>query len=104
MKSLAQDTEWPRLELDYQFLTNSVADRRYKIQFSRPVILKLLELFDSEDDRERGAVATLLNGIYNRFPEQDFQSIEFLSGNQSTTYSISSVVLRIRNTMGLRSC
>ncbi|GLT57018.1 hypothetical protein SLA2020_300240 [Shorea laevis] len=69
LKSLFQDTEWRRLELDYQFLTNYVTDRRHKIQFSRPVILKLLDLFDSEDERERGAVATLSKGIYNRFPE-----------------------------------
>ncbi|GLT36825.1 hypothetical protein SLA2020_111780 [Shorea laevis] len=69
MKSLFQDTEWHRLQLDYQFLTDFVTDPRCSISFGRPVILKMLGLFESDDERERVALATLLKGIYDRFPE-----------------------------------
>ncbi|GKU92989.1 hypothetical protein SLEP1_g6637 [Rubroshorea leprosula] len=69
MKSPFQDTKWPRLQLDYKFLTDFVTDPRCSTSFSRPVILKILDLFESEDERERVALATLLKGIYDRFPE-----------------------------------
>ncbi|CAI5494798.1 unnamed protein product [Closterium sp. Naga37s-1] len=55
---------WPRLELIYLCLLQYVATRYY---IDQQFILKLLNLFDAEDPRERDYLKTILHQTYKRF-------------------------------------
>ncbi|CAN8266462.1 unnamed protein product [Cochlearia groenlandica] len=63
---------WPHLQIVYEFLLRIVATpttdaKIAKKYFDHTFILKLLELFDSEDPREREYLKTILHRIYGRF-------------------------------------
>ncbi|EEF47528.1 serine/threonine protein phosphatase 2A 57 kDa regulatory subunit B' theta isoform [Ricinus communis] len=68
----SMDPAWPHLQLVYElflrFVASSETDvkpaKRFIDQF---FILKLLDLFDSEDPRERGYLKTILHRIYGKF-------------------------------------
>lgn len=63
---------WPHLQVVYEFLlrlaTSSETDAKLLAKhFNRPFILILLDLFDSEDPREREYLKTILHRIYGNF-------------------------------------
>ncbi|MCO5563783.1 hypothetical protein L7F22_017431 [Adiantum nelumboides] len=63
---------WPHLQLVYELLLRYVnsgeTDARVARQYvDHSFILLLLELFDSEDPRERGSLKTVLHRIYGKF-------------------------------------
>lgn len=63
---------WPHLQLVYEFLLRYVVStdteaRQAKKYIDHSFILKLLELFDSEDPRERDYLKTILHRIYGKF-------------------------------------
>ncbi|XP_050206042.1 serine/threonine protein phosphatase 2A 57 kDa regulatory subunit B' theta isoform-like [Mercurialis annua] len=68
----SMDLAWPHLQLVYElflrFIASSETDvkpaKRFIDQF---FIIKLLDLFDSEDPREREYVKTILHRIYGKF-------------------------------------
>eukprot|EP00803_Ostreobium_quekettii_P007033 evm.model.scf_2990.3 EVM.evm.TU.scf_2990.3 scf_2990:13620-17505(-) len=66
------DPAWPHLQLVYEFLLRYVVStdteaRQAKKHIDHEFILKLLELFDSEDPRERDYLKTILHRIYGKF-------------------------------------
>uniref|UniRef100_A0A1J3G122 Serine/threonine protein phosphatase 2A regulatory subunit n=1 Tax=Noccaea caerulescens TaxID=107243 RepID=A0A1J3G122_NOCCA len=63
---------WPHLQIVYEFLLRIVASPNTDAKISKKYIdhtfvLKLLDLFDSEDPREREYLKTILHRIYGRF-------------------------------------
>ncbi|XWS34635.1 hypothetical protein CRYUN_Cryun21dG0054800 [Craigia yunnanensis] len=68
----SMDPAWPHLQIVYEFLLRFVASpetdaklaKRYADQ---SFIIKLLDLFDSEDPREREYLKTILHRIYGKF-------------------------------------
>jgi len=63
---------WPHLQVVYEFLirfvTSSETDSKLLGKFfTRRFVLNLLELFDSEDPRERDYLKTILHRIYGNF-------------------------------------
>ncbi|CAH8388640.1 unnamed protein product [Eruca vesicaria subsp. sativa] len=63
---------WPHLQIVYEFLLRLVASPNTDAKISKKYIdhtfvLKLLDLFDSEDHREREYLKTILHRIYGRF-------------------------------------
>ncbi|XP_073298042.1 serine/threonine protein phosphatase 2A 57 kDa regulatory subunit B' beta isoform-like [Primulina huaijiensis] len=66
------DPSWPHLQLVYELLlryvvssdTDTKVAKRY---IDHSFVLKLLELFDSEDPREREYLKTILHRIYGKF-------------------------------------
>lgn len=63
---------WPHLQLVYEFLLRYVVStdteaRQAKKHIDHDFILKLLDLFDSEDPRERDYLKTILHRIYGKF-------------------------------------
>ncbi|EOY09704.1 Phosphatase 2A regulatory B subunit family protein [Theobroma cacao] len=67
-----QDPSWPHLELVYRFLSSLIKSPMTDPQLAAPCIkpsfiLKLLDLFQSEDRRERGALVSVLQVIYRKF-------------------------------------
>ena len=63
---------WPHLQVVYEFLlrlaTSSETDPKLlQKYFSRTFVLRLLELFDSEDSRERDYLKTILHRIYGNY-------------------------------------
>lgn len=68
----SMDPAWPHLQIVYEFLLRFVASpdidgklaKRYVDHY---FILKLLDLFDSEDPREREYLKTILHRIYGKF-------------------------------------
>ncbi|KAG2261487.1 hypothetical protein Bca52824_068566 [Brassica carinata] len=63
---------WPHLQIVYEFLLRLVASPNTDAKISKKYIdhtfvLKLLDLFDSEDLREREYLKTILHRIYGRF-------------------------------------
>ncbi|GMH41238.1 hypothetical protein BSKO_09148 [Bryopsis sp. KO-2023] len=63
---------WPHLQLVYEFLLRYVVSTDTEARPARrfidqTFILKLLELFDSEDPRERDYLKTILHRIYGKF-------------------------------------
>ncbi|KAG7626609.1 Serine/threonine protein phosphatase 2A 55 kDa regulatory subunit B' delta isoform [Arabidopsis thaliana] len=63
---------WPHLQIVYEFLLRIVASPNTDPKISKKYIdhtfvLKLLDLFDSEDPREREYLKTILHRIYGRF-------------------------------------
>ncbi|CAI5466783.1 unnamed protein product [Closterium sp. Yama58-4] len=63
------EAAWPHLELVYEFLLRYVVseDTYQSHCINQNFILNLLNLFDSEDPRERKCVETSLNWIYDMF-------------------------------------
>ncbi|KAJ4837320.1 hypothetical protein Tsubulata_048510 [Turnera subulata] len=66
------DAAWPHLQIVYEFFLRFVAspetDAKLAKKFiDQPFIIKLLELFDSEDPREREYLKTILHRIYGKF-------------------------------------
>ncbi|XP_022929702.1 serine/threonine protein phosphatase 2A 57 kDa regulatory subunit B' kappa isoform-like [Cucurbita moschata] len=66
------DPAWPHLQLVYdlllKFIHSSGVDAKVaKKYMDHSFILKLLELFDSEDPRERECLKTILHRIYGKF-------------------------------------
>ncbi|KAL1200991.1 Serine/threonine protein phosphatase 2A 55 kDa regulatory subunit B' delta isoform [Cardamine amara subsp. amara] len=63
---------WPHLQIVYEFLLRIVASANTDTKIAKKYIdhtfvLKLLDLFDSEDPREREYLKTILHRIYGRF-------------------------------------
>ncbi|GMI88624.1 hypothetical protein like AT5G25510 [Hibiscus trionum] len=63
---------WPHLQIIYdlllKFITSSCLDAKVaKKYIDRSFILKLLDLFDSEDPRERECLKTILHRVYGKF-------------------------------------
>ena len=66
------DPAWPHLHLVYdlllKFIGSSSLDAKVgKKYFDHTFIVRLLELFDSEDPRERDCLKTILHRIYGKF-------------------------------------
>ncbi|XP_073007220.1 serine/threonine protein phosphatase 2A 57 kDa regulatory subunit B' kappa isoform [Typha latifolia] len=66
------DPAWPHLQLVYdlllKFIASSSLDAKIgKKYFDHTFILRLLDLFDSEDPRERDCLKTILHKIYGKF-------------------------------------
>ncbi|EPS71994.1 hypothetical protein M569_02763, partial [Genlisea aurea] len=68
----AMDPAWPHLQVVYEFLlrfimspeTDAKLSKRY---IDHSFVMKLLDLFDSEDPREREYLKTILHRIYGKF-------------------------------------
>ena len=66
------EPSWPHLQIVYEFLlryvvSNEVDAKVGKKYIDNTFVLKLLELFDSEDPRERDYLKTILHRIYGKF-------------------------------------
>ncbi|KAM7487197.1 hypothetical protein LguiB_024681 [Lonicera macranthoides] len=66
------DPSWPHLQIVYEFLLRLVASpetdaKLAKRYIDHSFVLKLLDLFDSEDPREREYLKTILHRIYGKF-------------------------------------
>ncbi|XP_057484812.1 serine/threonine protein phosphatase 2A 57 kDa regulatory subunit B' theta isoform-like isoform X1 [Actinidia eriantha] len=66
------DPAWPHLQIVYEFLLRFVASPEMDAKLAKRYIdhscvLKLLDLFDSEDPREREYLKTVLHRIYGKF-------------------------------------
>ncbi|CAN1838470.1 Serine/threonine protein phosphatase 2A 59 kDa regulatory subunit B' eta isoform [Linum perenne] len=69
---LFMDPSWPHLQIVHEFFLRLVASPETDAKLARryidqPFILKLLDLFDSEDPREREYLKTILHRIYGKF-------------------------------------
>ncbi|KAH7290166.1 hypothetical protein KP509_30G034600 [Ceratopteris richardii] len=63
---------WPHLQVVYEFFLRFVASsdtdpRVAKVHINQEFVLRLIELFDSEDSREREYLKTVLHRIYGKF-------------------------------------
>lgn len=68
----ATEPSWPHLQIVYEFLLRFVASpetdpKLAKRYIDHSFILRLLDLFDSEDQREREYLKTILHRIYGKF-------------------------------------
>ncbi|KAL4363357.1 hypothetical protein GQ457_04G024590 [Hibiscus cannabinus] len=68
----AMDPAWPHLQIVYELLLRFVASpetgaKLAKRYMDHSFVLNLLELFDSDDQRERDYLKTLLHRIYGKF-------------------------------------
>lgn len=68
----ASEATWPHLQVVYEFLlrlaTSTETDSKLLAKyFNRSFVLILLDLFDSEDPRERDYLKTILHRIYGNF-------------------------------------
>ncbi|KAJ0972382.1 hypothetical protein J5N97_020341 [Dioscorea zingiberensis] len=66
------DPAWPHLQIVYEFFLRFVASpetdgKLAKRYIDHSFVLKLLDLFDSEDPRERDYLKTILHRIYGKF-------------------------------------
>ncbi|KDP26745.1 hypothetical protein JCGZ_17903 [Jatropha curcas] len=66
------DPAWPHLQIVYEFFLRFVASSETDAKLAKRYIdhsfvLKLLDLFDSEDPREREYLKTILHRIYGKF-------------------------------------
>ncbi|KAL6215182.1 hypothetical protein ACLB2K_014613 [Fragaria x ananassa] len=66
------DPAWPHLQIVYElllkFVTSSCLDAKVaKKYIDHAFILRLLELFDSDDPRERDCLKTILHRVYGKF-------------------------------------
>ncbi|KAF8090652.1 hypothetical protein N665_0470s0017 [Sinapis alba] len=71
-EEVSLNPSWPHLQIVYEFLLRLVASPNTDAKISKKYIdhtfvLKLLDLFDSEDQREREYLKTILHRIYGRF-------------------------------------
>ena len=65
------EPSWPHLQVVYELflrfiVSNDVDPRVARKYIDQPFVLKLLELFDSEDPRERDYLKTILHRIYGK--------------------------------------
>merc|ERR1719377_255563 len=63
---------WPHLQIVYEFflrfvVSNDVDPKIAKRFVDQTFVLRLLELFDSEDPRERDYLKTILHRVYGKF-------------------------------------
>ncbi|KAG6757214.1 hypothetical protein POTOM_037519 [Populus tomentosa] len=68
----SMDSAWPHLQIVYElflrFVSSTETDAKLaKRYIDQPFVLKLLDLFDSEDPREREYLKTILHRIYGKF-------------------------------------
>ncbi|XP_073118156.1 serine/threonine protein phosphatase 2A 59 kDa regulatory subunit B' zeta isoform isoform X2 [Elaeis guineensis] len=68
----AMDPAWPHLQVVYEFLLRFVASpetdaKLAKRYIDHSFVLRLLDLFDSEDQREREYLKTILHRVYGKF-------------------------------------
>ncbi|WCJ37512.1 Serine/threonine protein phosphatase 2A 59 kDa regulatory subunit B' gamma isoform [Euphorbia peplus] len=68
----ALEPAWPHLQIVYEFLLRFVASTETDAKLAKRYIdhsfvLRLLDLFDSEDQREREYLKTILHRIYGKF-------------------------------------
>jgi serine/threonine-protein phosphatase 2A regulatory subunit B' len=68
----ALERAWPHLQIVYEFflrfvVSNNVDPKIAKRFVDQSFMMKLLELFDSEDPRERDYLKTILHRIYGKF-------------------------------------
>ncbi|XP_058102149.1 serine/threonine protein phosphatase 2A 57 kDa regulatory subunit B' theta isoform-like [Magnolia sinica] len=68
----SMDPAWPHLQIVYEFLLRFVASpetdaKLAKRYIDHSFVLRLLDLFDSEDPREREYLKTILHRIYGKF-------------------------------------
>jgi serine/threonine-protein phosphatase 2A regulatory subunit B' len=68
----ASESTWPHLQVVYEFLLRLATSTETESKilskfFNRSFVLHLLELFDSEDPRERDYLKTILHRIYGNF-------------------------------------
>ncbi|KAH7445663.1 hypothetical protein KP509_01G019200 [Ceratopteris richardii] len=68
----AMEPAWPHLQVVYEFFLRFVASsgtdpRVAKTYINQSFVLKIIDLFDSEDTREREYLKTLLHRIYGKF-------------------------------------
>ena len=68
----ALEPAWPHLQIVYEFLFRFVASpetdaKLAKRYIDHSFVLRLLDLFDSEDQRERDYLKTILHRIYGKF-------------------------------------
>lgn len=68
----SMDPAWPHLQVVYEFFLRFVASpetdaKLAKRYIDHSFVLKLLDLFDSEDPRERDYLKTVLHRIYGKF-------------------------------------
>lgn len=66
------EAAWPHLQYVYEFLlrfvvSNETDPKVVKKYIDPPFLIKMLELFDSEDPRERDYLKTILHRIYGKF-------------------------------------
>ncbi|XP_065873841.1 serine/threonine protein phosphatase 2A 57 kDa regulatory subunit B' theta isoform-like [Euphorbia lathyris] len=66
------DPSWPHLQIVYEFFLRFVASPETDAKLAKryvdhSFVLKLLDLFDSEDPREREYLKTILHRIYGKF-------------------------------------
>ncbi|PIN18706.1 Serine/threonine protein phosphatase 2A, regulatory subunit [Handroanthus impetiginosus] len=66
------ESSWPHLQIVYEFLLRFLASsetdaRLAKRYIDHSFVLRLLDLFDSEDQREREYLKTILHRIYGKF-------------------------------------
>ncbi|KAI3497273.1 hypothetical protein L1887_39765 [Cichorium endivia] len=66
------EPSWPHLQIVYEFLLRFIASSETDAKIAKRYIdhsfvLKLLDLFDSEDQREREYLKTILHRIYGKF-------------------------------------
>ncbi|CAD5122883.1 DgyrCDS11283 [Dimorphilus gyrociliatus] len=68
----ALEASWPHLQLVYEFFLRFLESQDFQTSFVKKYIdqkfvLQLLDLFDSEDPRERDFLKTVLHRIYGKF-------------------------------------
>ncbi|KAH8495438.1 hypothetical protein H0E87_018569, partial [Populus deltoides] len=68
----SMDSAWPHLQIVYElflrFVSSTETDAKLaKRYIDQPFVRKLLDLFDSEDPREREYLKTILHRIYGKF-------------------------------------
>ncbi|KAI6700804.1 hypothetical protein NL676_015128 [Syzygium grande] len=68
----SMDPAWPHLQIVYEFLLRFVASSETDAKLAKryvdhSFVLRLLDLFDSEDPREREYLKTILHRIYGKF-------------------------------------
>ncbi|XP_039141700.1 serine/threonine protein phosphatase 2A 59 kDa regulatory subunit B' gamma isoform-like [Dioscorea cayenensis subsp. rotundata] len=68
----AMEPAWPHLQVVYEFLLRFIASgetdaKIAKRYFDHSFVLRLLDLFDSEDQREREYLKTILHRVYGKF-------------------------------------
>ncbi|KAG1756497.1 armadillo-type protein [Suillus paluster] len=71
-RSIPPPLAWPHLQIVYEFFLRFVESPDFNTNLAKryidqPFVLNLLELFDSEDPRERDFLKTTLHRIYGKF-------------------------------------
>ncbi|XVE85240.1 hypothetical protein DITRI_Ditri17bG0075800 [Diplodiscus trichospermus] len=79
-KEPSKDLAWPHLQIVYEFLLRFVASpetdaKLAKRHVNQSFIIKLLDLFDFEDPREREYLKTILHHIYGKFMTEKHNGI-----------------------------